>query len=599
MNTPILVTGGAGFIGSHLVDFLIKKGHDIVVLDKLTYAGHLSNLSIAQATEKLEFIHGDICDTDTVFEILQSRKIKTVFHLAAESHVDNSIHDPDTFITTNIIGTLSMLKAAHAYWKETGQMETARFIHVSTDEVFGHLGENDRAFHEDSSYKPNSPYSASKAASDHFVRAWHRTYGIPVIITNCSNNFGPRQHPEKLIPTILRNALNEKPIPIYGTGNNIRDWLYVEDHCEGLYLAFLKGQIGQSYAFGGNNEIRNIEMAKMLCRILDSEMPRPNGEAYENLISLVEDRKGHDWRYAIATDKVEKDLGFYPKKDYKSKFMETTRYYISKSSASSKDLRQEDDLEHSTVINLAAVNFTYESFREIAKNPYLSSHERVGFPDSYREGFIPAIVHDIISKLDIANKQGGAFLDIGCGASDLTSMLLEKCSNYHITGTLVDCPEMLQCLDSSKLTNHYKVAGKFPDVLDQVMAIAPKGYEAILCYSVLQCIIRDHNIFDFIDTICMALKPQGTALIGDIPNQSKRKRFFSTDTGINFHKSFMKTASSPVVEHYKINRNTIDESVLNGLIERARFNGCHAYLLPQPNSLPMANRRDDLLIQKI
>lgn len=328
MSNPILVTGGAGFIGSHLVDVLIEKGHHVVVVDKLTYAADLSYLSKAQTTHKLEFVHGDICDTEGILEVLQSRKIRTVFHLAAESHVDNSIDNPDAFVTTNVMGTVSMLKATHAYWKETGQMDIARFIHVSTDEVFGCLDENDEAFHEDSPYKPNSPYSASKASSDHFVRAWHSTYEMPVIITNCSNNFGPRQHPEKFIPTVLRNALNEKPIPIYGTGNNIRDWLYVKDHCQGLYLALTKGTIGESYAFGGNHEMRNIEMAKMLCQILNREAPRPNGQIYESLITFVEDRKGHDWRYAISTKKVEKDLGFRPQKDYEDKFLETVRYYL-------------------------------------------------------------------------------------------------------------------------------------------------------------------------------------------------------------------------------------------------------------------------------
>lgn len=599
MNHPILVTGGAGFIGSHLVDYLIEKGHHVVVVDKLTYAGNVSHLSDAQATHKLECVQGDICDTEGILELLQSKKIKTVFHLAAESHVDNSIDNPDAFVMTNVIGTVSMLKATHAYWKETGQMDAARFIHVSTDEVFGCLGENDEAFHEDSPYQPNSPYAASKASSDHFVRAWHRTYGMPIILTHCSNNFGPRQHAEKFIPTVLRHALKEEPIPVYGTGKNIRDWLYVQDHCEGLYLALTKGKIGESYAFGGHNEMRNIEMAKMLCQILDREAPRANGQPYENLITYIEDRKGHDWRYAISTNKVQKELGFRPEKNYEDKFLDTVRYYLVQHTMSTEESLQNTDLITVRSINIGKFDLSYESFRKIAKNPHVSAHERVGFPNSYREGFTADIAQDIIYKLDIVDKAGGSLLDIGCGASPLTSTLLDKFSSCNIKAVLVDSPEMLEKLDTSTASQHHKIAGRFPDVLDQVMAIAPEGYQAILCYSVLSCMIIDQNIFDIIDAICLSLAPGGTALIGDIPNESKRNRFFSTDTGIQFHKSFMKTISPPTVEHYKIKRNTIDESVLNGLIARARSNGCHAYLLPQPKSLPMANRRDDLLIQKV
>ena len=309
MNT-VLVTGGAGFIGSHLVDLLIYKGLKVVVLDKLTYAGSEENLVDAEASGKLTFIHDDICNTDLVLDILRRHKIFHVYHLAAESHVDNSIHNPDVFVATNVMGTVSMLKATQRYWQETKQIEQARFIHVSTDEVFGHLAEEDEPFCESTSYRPNSPYSASKAASDHFAQAWHSTYGLPVIITNCSNNFGPRQHMEKLIPTIIRNALAEKPIPIYGSGKNIRDWLYVKDHCKGLYLALTKGKVGESYAFGGNNEMRNIDIVEMICSILDQKSPRKNGQSYKALITYVEDRKGHDWRYAIDTTKVNKELGF-------------------------------------------------------------------------------------------------------------------------------------------------------------------------------------------------------------------------------------------------------------------------------------------------
>ncbi len=325
-----LVTGGAGFIGSHLADLLVEKQHSVVVLDKLTYAGDKRNLSAAEATGKLVFIKGDVCDTDFVLDILNEHGITCVFHLAAESHVDNSIHDPDEFVTTNVLGTVSMLRATLSYWKKTDQLEHARFVHVSTDEVFGHLADDDEPFCEETPYNPNSPYSASKAASDHFARAWHSTYGLPVIITNCSNNFGPRQHEEKLIPTVIRNALESKQIPIYGTGRNIRDWLYVKDHCGGLYLALTKGQVGQSYVFGGNNEMRNFAITQMLCEILDREVPRQEGQSYKALIAFVEDRKGHDWRYAIDISRAEKELGFNPALNHDDYFLETVRHYIDK-----------------------------------------------------------------------------------------------------------------------------------------------------------------------------------------------------------------------------------------------------------------------------
>lgn len=598
MKNSILVTGGAGFIGSHLVDYLIEKNFHVVVLDKLTYAGDLSNLSKAQESGQLLFVKGDICDTELVIQVLKSNEIINIFHLAAESHVDNSISDPDVFAITNVLGTISMLKAATAYWTQTDQMENARFVHVSTDEVFGHLTDNDPPFHEKTPYKPNSPYSASKASSDHFAHAWHSTFGLPVIIANCSNNFGPRQHDEKLIPTIIRNALNEQPIPIYGTGKNIRDWLYVEDHCQGLYKALRIGKLGESYAFGGENEIRNIEIAEMVCRLLDREIPRSSGKPYEELIRFVEDRKGHDWRYAMAIDKVRKEIDFVPTKEYDNKLLETIRYYLLKYGDDEEQNTQHNvDLKTSQSIDFANVDLNYEAFRDLAQNKHLSQNERIGFPDNYRQGFVEHIVTDITQKLNLEDKPNSSFLDIGCGAGDLTSALLNICSSQDIKAVLVDSPEMLQHISETPI--HSQVPGKFPDNFTAVIGEAKGGYHSILCYSVLHYIIIDHSIFDFIDAICLSLAQGGSALIGDIPNQSKRNRFFSQETGINYHKKFMQTNEPPIVEHYNIDRNTIDESVLDALIDRARANGCHGYLVPQLSTLPMHNRRDDLLIQKV
>lgn len=595
--STVLVTGGAGFIGSHLTDLLIEKGHTVVVLDKLTYAGDRRNLSAAEESGKLVFVHADVCNTDLVLNILKTNKIIEIFHLAAESHVDNSIHDPDTFVTTNVLGTISMLKAALSYWKEIDQIEHARFVHVSTDEVFGHLGEEDEPFSEETPYKPNSPYSASKAASDHFARAWHSTYGLPVITTNCSNNFGPRQHQEKLIPTIIRNALEEKPIPIYGTGKNIRDWLYVKDHCEGIYLALKKGRVGESYAFGGNNEMRNIQIAEMICAILDRQVPRQNKESYKDLLTFVEDRKGHDWRYAINTTKVEKELGFDPASHCDDHLLETVLYYSTKVDVANNEEWISIDLQTDKFIDLAQVDLNYDGFRKLAQNKHLSEHERLGFPDSYREGFADEILGDISDKLNLKNRTNGRLLDIGCGAGQLTYGLIGLCGEHKISIVLNDSPEMLNLIDQKE--NCDQVAGKFPDILDDLMAYSPNGYDAILCYSVLHYIVVDHNIFDFVDAVCLALADGGAALIGDIPNQSKRNRFFSSPTGIAYHKSFMNTKLPPIVEHSKVRPNSIDEAMLNAMIARAHSARCHAYIVPQPDTLPMHNRRDDILIQKV
>lgn len=593
----ILVTGGAGFIGSHLVDLLIQKGSRVVVLDKLTYAGDRNNLAEAEATGKLVFVHGDICDTDAVVDILRQHEIFHIFHLAAESHVDNSIHDPDAFVTTNVLGTISMLKAALSYWQETGEMDQARFLHISTDEVFGCLGDEDEPFNEETAYKPNSPYSASKASSDHFAHAWRSTYGLPVIITNCSNNYGPRQHPEKLIPTIIRNALAGNPIPIYGTGRNIRDWLYVKDHCEGLYLAMTQGEIGQSYAFGGNNEMRNLEIAGMICTLLDSEKPRSDGKSYKEQISFVEDRKGHDWRYAVNASKVKEKLGFNASDAHDACFLETVHFYIRKYVTNNNEVHKEVDLKTDKEINLATVELNYEGFRALAQNKHLSEHERLGFPNSYREGFVTEILKDISNKLGFERRSGGKLLDIGCGAGQLVNGLIDLCGQHHIEAILGDSPEMLALIEPKD--HCHPLPGKFPDTLVNAMAFASHGYDMILCYSVLHYIIVDHNVFDFVDAVCLALAEGGIALIGDIPNQSKRSRFFSSNHGIAYHKKFMNTTQPPVVEHYQVKRNSIDEAVLNAIVARAQAAGCNAYIVPQPESLPMHNRRDDIIIQKV
>lgn len=324
----ILVTGGCGFIGSHFIITQIKKGNFVVNIDKLTYASNIDNVDVVRNDKNYHFIKGDICDRELIFKTLLEFEIDWLVNFAAESHVDNSISGAEIFIKTNINGTFSLLGAACEYHKNS--THDFRFLHVSTDEVYGSLKENEVKFNEESRYKPNSPYSASKAASDHLVRAWFKTYGLPTIITNCSNNFGPNQHPEKLIPTIIGKALREQDIPIYGNGKNIRDWIYVLDHCYGIELALIKGKVGEVYCFGGEAEKTNLEVAEMICEILDEVKPKADKTSYKKQIKFVTDRAGHDFRYAIDNSKVRRELGFVIEKNFKEMLKKTVMFYITR-----------------------------------------------------------------------------------------------------------------------------------------------------------------------------------------------------------------------------------------------------------------------------
>ncbi len=327
----ILITGAAGFIGSCFAIKMIKLGHKVIVIDKLTYAGNLENLSEIYQNKNFKFVKGDILDKALIANLLSENDIDFLVNFAAESHVDNSISSPEVFIDTNVKGTFNLLSESLNHWKKlpTDKKNNFRFLHISTDEVFGSLNLDDPKFTEESLYKPNSPYSASKAASDHLVRAWFETYGLPCITTNCSNNYGPRQNGEKLIPTIIRNATNDKAIPIYGNGRNIRDWIFVDDHCDGIYLALTKGKIGESYCFGGNCEKENINLAKTICNILDKIKPRKDCKSYNDQITFVEDRLGHDKRYAIDDSKARNELGFVTAKSFEERISETINWYLS------------------------------------------------------------------------------------------------------------------------------------------------------------------------------------------------------------------------------------------------------------------------------
>lgn len=327
----ILVTGGAGFIGSAVIRHLAgRQGVRIVNLDKLTYAGNLASLGAAASSLHYRFHQTDICDDAAVLEILRAEEITHVMHLAAESHVDRSIDGPGDFIQTNIVGTFKMLNAALAYWRElTGERRDAfRFHHVSTDEVFGDLPFESGVFTEDTPYDPSSPYSASKAASDHLVRAWHATYGLPVVLSNCSNNYGPCHFPEKLIPLVILNALHECEIPVYGQGSNVRDWLYVEDHARALELVATKGGPGESYNVGGRAERTNLQVVETICDLLDQRRPRGGSRSYRDLIRFVADRPGHDRRYAIDPSKIERELGWRAQESFETGIARTIDWYL-------------------------------------------------------------------------------------------------------------------------------------------------------------------------------------------------------------------------------------------------------------------------------
>ena len=326
----VIITGGAGFIGSAVIRDLIQN-HDyrVINFDKLTYAGNLESLASIADHPNYRFVHGDICDPIAVNKLFLENRPDAIMHLAAESHVDRSIDGPAEFISTNIVGTSVLLEAARSYWNELEDQTAFRFHHVSTDEVFGTLGESG-LFHEQSPYQPNSPYSASKAASDHLVRAWHETYGLPVVITNCSNNYGPCQFPEKLIPLIIQNALAGKPLPVYGKGEQVRDWLYVDDHARALCLVMAEGRTGETYNVGGHNEMQNIEVVKTVCRLLDERVVQhpPGVTAFSELICFVTDRPGHDQRYAIDAGKIHQDLGWQPRETFESGIAKTIDWYL-------------------------------------------------------------------------------------------------------------------------------------------------------------------------------------------------------------------------------------------------------------------------------
>lgn len=322
-----LVTGGCGFIGSNYIRTVLDREENlhIVNLDKLTYAGNIQNLN-GISSNNLTIVKGDICDVDLVNSLFEKYQFDTVVHFAAESHVDRSIEGPAEFIQTNVVGTLNLLEQSRFFYNKTNN-DNFRFLHVSTDEVYGSLGD-DGKFLETTPYDPSSPYSASKAGSDHLVRAWNRTFGLPTLITNCSNNYGSYQFPEKLVPLMIINCLQGNPLPVYGKGENVRDWLFVGDHCDAIHTVLAKGEIGETYNIGGNNEIKNIDVVTIICSLLDEISPRKNGSSYSDLITFVKDRPGHDFRYAIDAGKIRNDLGWSPNESFETGIRKTIHWYL-------------------------------------------------------------------------------------------------------------------------------------------------------------------------------------------------------------------------------------------------------------------------------
>lgn len=325
----VLITGGSGFIGSNLVRACLASGHVVLNLDALTYAGNSFSLADVEQSNRYHFLKADITNSDKVMAAIKDFQPNSVMHLAAESHVDRSIDGPSQFIQTNIVGTFNLLQASFQHWKSLSETaaEQFRFLHVSTDEVYGSLG-SEGLFSETTPYDPHSPYSASKASSDHLVRSWHSTYGLPTLITNCSNNYGPYQFPEKLIPVVILKCLRNEPIPVYGKGTNVRDWLYVDDHCSALTTVVDRGKIGETYNIGGNNEKTNLELVHLICEILDEFKTLPEGRKYEQQISFVADRPGHDLRYAIDATKIKRELNWSAKQDHTSGFRRTVQWYL-------------------------------------------------------------------------------------------------------------------------------------------------------------------------------------------------------------------------------------------------------------------------------
>ncbi|MBD2504504.1 dTDP-glucose 4,6-dehydratase [Anabaena azotica] len=328
--SPILITGGAGFIGSNFVHHWYEKypSDRIIVLDALTYAGNRQNLADIEGKANLRFVKGDICDRALIDQLLVEESISAIAHFAAESHVDRSIVAPDAFIQTNVVGTFTLLEAFRQHWEKQGKPENYRFLHVSTDEVYGSLNPDDPAFTETTPYAPNSPYSASKAGSDHLARAYHHTYGLPTLITNCSNNYGPYHFPEKLIPLICLNILLGKPLPVYGDGLNVRDWLHVWDHCRALDIVIHQGKPGETYNIGGNNEIKNIDLVRMICELMDELAPNLPVSPASKLITFVQDRPGHDRRYAINATKIKTELGWEPQQTISTGLRQTVDWYL-------------------------------------------------------------------------------------------------------------------------------------------------------------------------------------------------------------------------------------------------------------------------------
>lgn len=571
----LLLTGAAGFIASHCADQLLAQGYRVIAVDKLGYASNMANLTSALAHPQFTFQALDINETEALFALLQRYEIDCVLNLAGETHVDNSIHDPFPFLQSNVQALASLLEACRRYM----QIQPAlRLLHMSTDEVFGSVAQNVQPCDERSVYAPSSPYSASKAGADQLLHAWAKTYGIKANIVFACNNFGPRQHREKFIPTVITRALAQQPIPIYGDGSQQRMWLPVQECVRALILILERGAPGENYCIASMHTLENKQLAQRLCAKLDERFPEH--APHERFLTFTVDRPGHDWRYAMAADKLAA-LGFTPAADIDTCLEQTIAYYLEPAGKATPD-------------DLATCELDAESFTTLATLPDCPDYARVGFTQQSRAHHVDAIVSDIKDKLENFAQPKPRLLDIGCGASALTEQLHAEIFTRggHVLAN--DLPAMLAHLPAHPQRDC--VAGDFLQALPDIQS-QQAGFDYIICYSVLQYVNSTSQRRAWLKAIVTLLKPGGIALLGDLPNRSKRRRYFQSEAGRAAHQHYCQQHDLPADTPVAPGHNQLDDIEITAMLALLRDQGSEAYLLAQPESLYFHSRREDIVVK--